>query len=135
MTRPVRPHLAEWRPGPWEVLLAVGAVGVTATLLADGNTAAGFRPPDLLTWVLTLVGAAAVVWARRQPLIALIITGVSFVVLTWRGNESELAPFLVTGLLFMCRQPPQPPTGRARPGRLRPSGCCSAPRPGHPTWD
>ena len=89
-----------WRPGAWDILLAGGVVAVSSTLLAQADPDPGFRQPDLLTWVLTLSGSAAVVWARRQPLAALVITGAAFVLLTWRGDESELAPFLVTGMLF-----------------------------------
>ena len=90
-----------WRPGAWDVLLAGGLVSLSSALLTQADPAPGFQTPDLLTWVLTLGGAAAVVWARRQPLVALGVTGSAFVLLTWRGDESELAAFLVTGLLFM----------------------------------
>ncbi len=100
MTPPPQQRPAGWRPGVWDVLLAAVVVAVSGALLAQGDTQPGFRPPDLLTWVLGLTGAAAVVWVRRQPLAALVITGTSFVLLTWRGDASELAPFLVTGLLF-----------------------------------
>ena len=99
-TTPSRPSSA-WRPGAWDVLLAAVVVAGSSALLAQPEAVPGFRQPDAVTWVLTLGGAGAVVWARRQPLSALLVTGTAFVLLTWRGDESELAPFLVTGLLFV----------------------------------
>lgn len=101
MTPAALPRPRAGRPGAWDLLLAGGVVAASSALLAQGGPAPGFRPPDLATWVLTLVGAAAVLVARRQPLLALVVTGTAFVLLTWRGDESELAPFLVTGLLFL----------------------------------
>lgn len=101
MTHPAHPRPSAWRPGVWDIALAAVVVALSAGLLAQADPAPGFRTPDGVTWVLTLVGAAAVIWGRRQPLVALIVTGATFVVLTWHGDESTLAPFLVTGLLFM----------------------------------
>ena len=118
MMAPVGPPLSSWRPGIWDAVLAAGVVAASAALLAQAEPAAGFEQPDLLTWVLTLGGAAAVVWARRQPLVALVVTGTAFVLLTWHGDASEFAPFLVTGLLFQV--------GNQRPRRSAVAGLAYA---------
>ena len=39
--------------------------------------------------------------ARRRPLAALLVTGASAVLLTWHGDETDVVPFVVTGLLFV----------------------------------
>src|SRR4051794_24653061 len=101
MSAPAPERLSGWRPDLWDVALGAAVVGVSVALLVGSEPPPGFREPDLLTWVLTLVGAAAVTWARRQPLAALVVNGSSFVALTWRDDASELAAFVVTGLLVM----------------------------------
>jgi signal transduction histidine kinase len=96
---PERPRV--WGPLAGDVALAVVVVVLSVGLLLGHDPAPGFRAPDLLTWVLTLAGAVAVGAARPHPLAALLVTGSTFVLLTWHGDESELVPFVVTGLLFM----------------------------------
>jgi signal transduction histidine kinase len=89
-----------WGPLAGDVGLATVAVVLTVALLVDGDPAPGFRRPDLVTWVLTLLAAVSVVAARRRPLAALLVTGTCGVLLTWHGDETELVPFVITGLLF-----------------------------------
>lgn len=101
MSAPVRERVGAWRPDGWDVALAAVVVGVSSALLLGSEPAPGFRSPDLVTWLLTLGGAVSVGWARRRSLAALVVNGSTFVALSWRDDKTELAPFVVTGLLFL----------------------------------
>ena len=99
---PIRGALRQQHePLAGDVGLTLAVLGVSAALLLDGDLAPGFRSPTLLTWVLALVVAASAGTARRRPLAALLVTGASAVLLTWHGDETDVVPFVVTGLLFV----------------------------------
>jgi signal transduction histidine kinase len=102
MAPDVPPVLRLWRPGLWEVGVAAVAVALSLRVLSVAEEAPGFRDADLLAYALTAAAAATVVWARRQPLVALTITGMCLTALAWRDYHTDkVLPFVVTGLLFM----------------------------------
>jgi signal transduction histidine kinase len=91
-----------WRPGLWEVAVAAAVVALSLRLLSMAEEAPGFRTADLVAYALTVAGAATIVWARRQPLVALAIAGGCVTALAWRDYQTgEVLPFVVTGLLYM----------------------------------
>jgi signal transduction histidine kinase len=90
-----------WRPGVWDVVLGLAVVALGAKVLAGTGGGDGFRAADPLAYALTAIGCATTVWARRQPLAALMVTGLLVTVLVARDYHADMLPFVFTGLLFM----------------------------------
>lgn len=90
-----------WRSHGWDVVGGVVAVALSLRVLADSGAGPGFRAPDLLAYLVTGVGAAAIVWARSRPLTALIIAGSSATLAAWRDYHVDVLPFVVAVVLFM----------------------------------
>ena len=90
-----------WRPGLWDVVLGLAVVALGAKVLAGTGGGDGFRAADPLAYALTAIGCATTVWARRQPLAALMVAGLVVTVLVARDYHADLLPFVFTGLLFM----------------------------------
>lgn len=96
------PTTAEaWRPGVWDVVLGLAAIALGARLLAGAGDGEGFRAADPLAYAITAIGCASTVWARRQPLAALVVAGAAATVLTAGDHHVDLLSYVVTGLLFM----------------------------------
>jgi signal transduction histidine kinase len=85
----------------WDVVLAAAAVALGARLLAGAGGGDGFRAADPLAYALTAIGCASLVWARREPLAALVVAGVAATALVARDYHADLLPYVITGLLFM----------------------------------
>ena len=62
---------------------------------------ARFRQPNVPAYVLTALGSAAVLWGRRRPLVALVISGCCATLLAWMDQHVDILPFVITGLMFM----------------------------------
>ena len=90
-----------WRPGLWDVVVGLAVVALGAKVLAGTGGGDGFRAADPLAYVLTAIGCATTVWARRQPLAALMVTGLMVTTLVARDYHADFLPFVFTGLLFM----------------------------------
>ena len=90
-----------WRPGVWDVMLGLAVVVLGAKVLAGTTGGDGFRAADPLAYTLTAIGCATTVWARRQPMAALVVTGLVITILVARDYHADLLPFVFTGLLFM----------------------------------
>src|SRR4051794_23338415 len=88
------------RPGLWGVAAAIVAVLLSLRVLATADPTAGFRAPDLLSYLLTGLGAGAVGWARHRPLPALAIAATTATVLSFRDDHVDVLPFVVTVILF-----------------------------------
>jgi len=127
---------AGW-PVFWDIAVAVIAVLVSLRVLAAADPAAGFRGPDVLSYLLTGVGAAAIGWARHAPLPALAVAATSATVLAFRDDHVDVLPFVVSVILFAVGsyQPRRPAvlglglavamlsvTALSRPADLGPSG-------------
>lgn len=98
-TVPVGP--GRWCPGLPEVLLAVVATAASVWVLASADATPGFDRPDVLAYALTGLGGAAVLWGRRQPLVALVVAGCCATLLAWLDQHVDILPFVITGLMFM----------------------------------
>jgi signal transduction histidine kinase len=98
---PDAPRSSAFRPGVWEVAVACVAVALSLRVLHEAGEGAGFRGADPVAYALTALGAASTVWARRQPLPALVIVGACTTALSWLDHHVDVLPFVVTGLLFM----------------------------------
>ncbi len=79
--------------------LVVVALGVRVLASAGGGQ--GFRAADWLGYTLTAAGCAATVWARRQPLAALVVVGPVGTLLALRDYHVDVLVFVAVGLLFM----------------------------------
>src|ERR1700709_919941 len=90
-----------WRPGLTEGLLAVAATAISVWVLASAGDAAGFNRPDVLAYALTGLGGAVVLWGRRRPLVALVVSGCCATLLAWLAQRVDILPFVITGLMFM----------------------------------
>lgn len=90
-----------WRPGVWDVTLGLTAVVLGTKILAGAGGGDGFRAADPLAYALTAIGCASTIWARRQPLAALIVTGLAGTVVAARDYHVDLLPYVIAGLLFM----------------------------------
>ncbi|HEX8489133.1 MAG TPA: hypothetical protein VF642_11360, partial [Propionibacteriaceae bacterium] len=90
-----------WRPGLSEGLLAAVAVATSLWVLASADASPGFDRPNALGYTLTGLGAAAVLYGRRKPLAALVVSGGCATLLAWLDQRVDLLPFVVTGLMFM----------------------------------
>ena len=95
------PTARAWRPGMWDVVFGLVVVALGVRVLSGAGAGDGFRAADPLAYALTVVGCATTVWARRQPLAALLVTGLVVTVLVARDYHADLLPFVFTGLLFM----------------------------------
>ena len=128
-----------WRPGLWDVVVGLAVVALGAKVLAGTGGGDGFRAADPLAYVLTAIGCATTVWARRQPLAALMVTGLMVTTLVARDYHADFLPFVFTGLLFMVAsyRPRQSAVGGLRPrpsswrSRRRPARRTSASLPSH----
>lgn len=89
------------RPGMWEVGVAVVVALVGLRVLAETGGGGGFRPPDALGYVLTVVVAGTVVMARSKPLTALLVTDVVVTVRAVLDYHLDVLPYVVTGLVFV----------------------------------
>lgn len=90
-----------WRPGMWDVLLGITTVALGVKILAGAGGGDGFRAAAPLAYALTAIGCASTVWARRQPLAALMVAGIAVTVVVARDYHADLLPYVITGLLFM----------------------------------
>ena len=90
-----------WRRGLPEGLLAAVAVATSVWALASAGETPGFDRPNVLAYALTGLGSAAVLWGRRKPLVALVVSGCSATLLAWLDQRVDILPFVITGLLFM----------------------------------
>jgi signal transduction histidine kinase len=85
----------------WDVVLALTAVALSLRVLSVADPAPGSQAADASAYALTAVGAGMTMWARRQPLAALAVTGLCVTALTWRDYPVDVLPFLMAGMLFM----------------------------------
>jgi signal transduction histidine kinase len=121
----------------WDGAVAVGAVLLSQWVLAGSDPAAGFRPPDLLSYLLSGLGAASIGWARHRPLPALAVAATAATVLAFRDDHVDVLPFIVAAILFAVGsyQPRRPAvlglalaaamlsaTAASRPADLGPAG-------------
>jgi signal transduction histidine kinase len=90
-----------WRPGLPEGLLAVVAAGAGVWLLASAGATPGFDRPNVLAYALTGLGGAVVLWGRRKPLAALVVSGCCATLLAWLDQRVDILPVVITGLMFM----------------------------------
>ena len=88
-------------PGLLEGLLAVAATATSMWVLASADATPGFDRPNVLAYALTGLGGAAVLWGRRKPLVALVVSGCCATLLAWLDQRVDILPFVVTGLMFM----------------------------------
>jgi signal transduction histidine kinase len=95
-----RPGPVPGRPVLWDFTVAIAAVLLSLRVLATADPAAGFRPPDLLSYLLTGLGAGAVGWARHRPLPALATAATTATVLAFRDDHVDVLPFVVAVILF-----------------------------------
>lgn len=89
------------RPGMWEVGLAVVVAVVGLRVLVEAGGGGGFRSPDVVGYVLMVLGAGTLVVARSHPLPALLVSSVVATVMAFLDYHVDVLPFVVTGLLFM----------------------------------
>jgi signal transduction histidine kinase len=103
MSPPTSPPVGQewWRPGLPEGLLAAVATTTSVWVLASAGVTPGFDRPNILAYALTGLGGAAVLWARRRPLIALVVSGCCATLLAWLDQRVDILPFVITGLMFM----------------------------------
>ena len=103
MSLPTRAPIGRrwWVPGLPEGLLAALAAGTSLGVLASAGATPGFDRPNVLAYALTGLGGAAVLWGRRRPLVALVVSGCSATLLAWLDQRVDVLPFVVTGLMFM----------------------------------
>ena len=90
-----------WRPDLWDVVLALVVVAVGVWILTTAGGGGGFEAPDAYAYTLTVIGCATTAWWRRQPLAALVVTGLAVTLLVLGDYHVDVLPFVVTGLLFM----------------------------------
>jgi signal transduction histidine kinase len=90
-----------WRPGLPEGLLAVVATATSVWVLASAGATPGFDRPNLLAYALTGLGSAAVLWGRRKPLVALVVSGCCATLLAWLDQRVDVLPFVITGLMYV----------------------------------
>ncbi len=91
-----------WRPGLPEGLLAAVAMATSVWVLAAARSRhPGFDRPNALAYALTGLGSAAVLWGRRKPLVALVVSGCCATLLAWLDQRVDILPFVITGLMFM----------------------------------
>ena len=101
MTAADSPTARAWRPGMWEIVVGLVVVALGVWVLSGSSGGGGFQAADPLAYVLTAVGCATTVWARRLPLLALLAAGLVVTVLVALDYHADVLPYVVTGLLFM----------------------------------
>jgi signal transduction histidine kinase len=99
MTRRNRSLAHRWLPGPLDALAGIAAAALAVAVLARADEP-GFHPPDLLSWLLTGLGAGALAWGRQAPMAAVVAAGGCAVVLGLRDDHVDGLPFVLMLLLF-----------------------------------
>jgi signal transduction histidine kinase len=99
MTRWNRSPARGWLPGPLDALAGIAAAALAIVVLERAG-GPGFHTPDLLSWLLTGLGAGALAWGRRAPVAAVVAAGGCGIVLGFRDDHVDVLPFVLTLLLF-----------------------------------